>query len=408
MFTRSGTFPIRRARRATLGALIAVVAMATAASPSLAGGFSPTKVLRTAPAGADLEVRDIATFADDIAVVWEEDRAAGRKSFLRISQDGGSTFRSIKKLGAGAQEPQVDVCDRFERFAYVIGTYSTGPETRDVSLHLVHTANGSGGGGQFGRPDDERIARSPDVACVGRVRLAGAWFDESTSPTRVQVQIPSKGEFEPVPHFAANLGRGEVSRGLSVAATPHAVYVTWMRGDEVRFKRFSIGRDADATVTPHPTVTLFENPSAGRLRLAASGDRVALVYQARNDARIRISDDGGLTFSSAQTLIDGPSVGEATAYPTSVDMRGSRILVNGLYRISFPGEIPPDEDITAHTLFSTNGGDTFERSTAMRQGIQIGALVRSGGIQIPAEAWDQSAKVPQPMHQKLRFRTWPP
>ncbi|HEV8054265.1 MAG TPA: hypothetical protein VGP30_05510, partial [Candidatus Limnocylindrales bacterium] len=226
MFTRSGTFPIRRARRATLGALIAVVAMATAASPSLAGGFSPTKVLRTAPAGADLEVRDIATFADDIVVVWEEDRAAGQKTFLRISQDGGSSFGPIEDLGADAQEPQVDVCDRFERFAWVIGTYATGPETRDVSLHDVSTAQGGSlrFDGLF-RPDGERIARSPDIACVGRVRLAGAWFDESTSPTRVQVQIPSQKVFKVVPRFAANLGRGEVSRGLSVAATPHAVYV---------------------------------------------------------------------------------------------------------------------------------------------------------------------------------------
>jgi hypothetical protein len=352
--------------------------------------------------------------------VWQEGQPAEQRSFVRYSADGGTTFAGRARLGQGDafyelpdgpnRDPQVDVCHAEDGdVAVAVSILRIAPNQREVELDYFpldgstptrnYLQNGPAGG---------QVPVAPDIACIGQRRLVGAFIDRSTDPAHLKVVI-RRFDFCPVHctpplFYQFDLGPARASGGLSVAATADRAYVVWARGADVRLKSFSIADDLPATVTPHPAVTILESPRASDLTLGASGDRVVLAYRAANDARVRISDDRGQTFGPRIVYIDGPSeASELLAFPTSVDIRGGRILLGGGEQCCILGN-----NVTATSHFSPDGGVSWTSRSHSIHGMQLAALVSSGGGPRYLETWDQSRDVyPEPpRHQRLRVRGW--
>lgn len=388
--TRSVT-STRRIGFATLMAGVAILSITAVA----AGAYSPSMTLRTAADGVALNVQDMASKGGDVVVAWEEAQAAGPASFMRLSDDGGATYSPRFRLGyegALVREAEVDACAG-QAFAISAVAPAEHPDRWDVGLaYASFDGIGDNPEDNFLGFDNETNARHPDVACVGNRALAGAWLDASHSPARVELLIREMefcGDECTEPGFwnRYDLGPGRVADGVSVAATSDDVYVTWVRDDHVRIKHFSLG--GPGAVTPHPTVTLSGmKPGAAAPELAASASHLVLIYGAQNDARVRVSEDGGVTFGPRHTYVDGPSVGSAFAYPTSVDIRGTHIWLEGTYVIFHVGD--PTPDVTAWSAESIDGGAGWTRDHQLIAGDKIGVLADVGGIERAAEAWDDS------------------
>ncbi|MEO7117812.1 MAG: hypothetical protein ABIZ34_02440 [Candidatus Limnocylindrales bacterium] len=375
------------------------------ASPVAAGVATPNQILRTAP--SSLTLTDLAASGSKIAVAWTEDRSQGTVSFVRISPDGGQTFGARTRLGATlrTRESSLDVCKAggsdpawtLAAFAYqgAGDTWEVGAQDEAGAFFAL----GSG----IVAPD----VHDPDIACVGTIdagTLAVSWLDQTTSPPHAFVHLESFGSCgapcaDPPIDSTYDLGAGKpYVGGPSVAASGREIHVTWLTGYRVELKRFTIAEDG-MTVVEHATETAFTvDNSNGLVQIAANGQTVAIVYENRFDARVKVSENGGSSFAPYVVFVEGGVQGKARSYPRNPDVLGRRILVQGQSVFCSFGC-----GVQTFRSISNDGGHHWSTTTPNDpDGIELVAFFKTDTRGI-AEAWDQNYV--DVAHEKLRFHT---
>ena len=388
---------IRTARWALPMALLASVAAAT---PALAD-FGPTETVRTTSSGTDLDVTDLAWDGGTVATTWEEDQPAGRRVYLGWSTDRGTTWHRQRVDDRPSRDPQAAACagwvwaiDRLhvtgapahEWLVALSGRSTSTPEFQSSIL----TISGE--------------AREPNLACVGTRRLAAAWFQNSGDTWRVKVRsravIPQPKGDEP-PEQSFDLGTGDLSGGLAVAATKDMVYVAWFQGDTLKVRRFTVGAGPDYLLSNLETVSVATLPYAGSVELGAQGSRVVLAYSQHSDVKVRTSTTLGSAFGSARTIRNNSDKGFVSARPTTVGVKGERLVVGV---VEYFGDVGLSG--TGFGYLSTNGGASWTRKPSHDRGLVVAGLVKVGTGYRYAEAWDQSIydEGESPSVERLRFR----
>lgn len=389
--------PNRTARWALPVALLASVAVTT---PVLAD-FGPTITVRTTPAGTDLDVTDYAWDNGTIALTWDEEQPTGRRVRLGWSTDRGATWQQIRVDDRASRESQAAACagwvwaiDRLHPTgapAHEWLVALTGRSTSSSELHqAVLTLNGE--------------ARTPDLACVGTRRLAAAWFQKSGDTWRVKVRsrgviLQQKGDDPDEQSF--DLGTGDLYGGLAIAATKDMVYVAWFRGDTLKVRRFTVGAGPEYLLSGLETVNVATLPFAGGVEMGAQGSRVVLAYEQQSDVKVRISTTLGSAFGSARTIRNNSDKGFVSAQPTTVAVKGERLVVGVA---EYAGDIGLSG--AGFGYLSTNGGASWTRKPSHSRGVVVAGLVKVGTGYRYAEAWDQSIydDGDSPSVERLRFR----
>ncbi|MEA2621306.1 MAG: hypothetical protein QOH61_216 [Chloroflexota bacterium] len=384
--SRRGLGGPRATRRITTATGIAVVASLAIASSGLAMNFGPAVVLYSGGGHSWPTVDDIAAKGPVVAVAWTR-QLFEQPTFLRWSRDGGATFAPKVTLDdrTGAA---IDTCagsvwavtqDGIDGIAHLDGWRLDGAAHSHWPL-----AAGSHGG---------------DVACVGNRALATAWERNVNGAVRVKLQVRTitSGNLSPATTF--DLGTTNRPDELSVAATNHDIQVTWMKGRKLQLKRFDVGPGADPEVTPLPTqtVTTFVTDQAGSPLVAADASRVVLAYKYREDARVRVSENGGASFGTFHTLVDNTTGDVFIARPYSLDAFGGRIAANA-------ESAGGDSALTQ--LFVSQDGVAWSKAS-QSPGWQAAALFGTAASPRIGEAWDNYFHYPRPDHGKIRFHEGP-
>ena len=239
---------------------------------------------------------------------------------------------------------------------------------------------------------------------MGTRRLAAAWFQKSGSTWRVKVRtrgviLYPKGDMPPEQSF--DLGTGDEGRGLAIAATKDRVYVAWVQGTSIKLRRFSVGSAPHYNLSSLGTSTVGSLPHGGSVELGAQGDRVVLAYTQNSDVRLRRSTNRGASFGSSKTIRNNSDEGFVSAWPTSVSIKGERMVV-GVTEVA--GDIGFDG--AGFGYLSTNGGSSWTSKPHHLHGLLVAGLVKVGDGYRYAEAWDQSIhdESDDPAVERLRFR----
>ncbi len=369
------------------------------------GGFSGATTLRTGDDDVDVVLSDAATNGDRVAVGWQEERVGGPELFYRLSDDGGATFAATKTVDSrDSREMRMDICAGYVWSAYALHTDDADPGEWEIVLE-GNDVDGSGFiGALLTDPFEPTVGRFPDVACIGSVRTITAWIDEVDDPgDRVLIRIdpidpPVKGP-PPPPSYEYDLPAGEFSE-VAVAGTADRAYAAWVRDNRLRIKRFEIGPGPDSLVTTFPTLVLGEDiQPTGEMHMTAWGSNVALVYASFADTFVRVSTDGGQSFGPRERLLDGLYATEFGTGGTSLDLRGSKILVHG---IVVNGGNPFDVQVDQFRFRSSNLGSTWSGTQLGEQGRRMGVHTVVVGDVREVEAWDETFT--DAMNQRIRFR----
>jgi hypothetical protein len=379
-------------------ALAAVIGVVLASAPVSAAGFGPTKVLRSAATGVSLAVGSVEAWRDNIVVGWREDPPPAYKNFLRWSTNGGKTFGPVMDLGNGDFNygGAADVCGGF-----VIAL--TGATSNHQLVMFSLDDNSQSGRDLYG--PSEGTARSASLTCAGDRRLVVAWNDESISPPHTKVVIQPL--FESIPSYFFDLGPSDSGFAPAVAATGEGIHLAWINSGQLRYKRFSIANNQNASVTAHATVNLVSLPGGGELALGAYRDQVALAYRQNRDTMLKLSTNGGLSFGSPSTVVDKPDSGNDYSGPNGADIRGDRILIA---IVENNVSLPLPDAIRGSGRLSNDGGTSWQATPSHIGGYLSNVLYKAGGAERVAEAWDQRYFDPPGSipHEKLRFHTGNP
>lgn len=405
MARRSGSLDKRSGRRASGALVAAFAATVVLGTTALAGVFSPVQVLRSAPTGDDLHVEDIAGRGDDLVVGWSEQDVNGSRSYIRWSRDGGGTWSAVTPLLTATRDDpggvRVDICGPYAWAVQEEFDPAAGKEGALVPiLHRTHLNSGAHAAWDLGGSYNDGV----DIACGGErfVAVVSVTLDIHSNTRTVQLYVRSV-----VPGAFATrtfiVGMSD-DKGLAVSATNGAIQIAWVRNDGIRYRRYAVANDAEATITPFPKVTAIDltgpGPWGGSPLLAAHGSRVALAYRHNGGgARVHVSDDG-MTFGPA--VLSGPD-SEAGWVPRSLDMKAHRILFE-LEEVICCTEDP----VTSIGFLSTNLGGDWSETSRNASGTQLGILWRHQDGGRVAEAWDSRYRDPAPLHQKLRFHATAP
>jgi hypothetical protein len=237
-------------------------------------------------------------------------------------------------------------------------------------------------------------ARVPDVACGGE-RLVSAWYQRSGSTWRVQLRARGVHDSpgDSLPPFAADLGTGDWTRGLAVAATDTRAYVAWFRDGELRIRRYRIGSGAKHQLTYLDTTT-FAMSNATYIRISAGGDRAVVTYLRNDGVRTRATTDAGASWGSQRTVLAGAEC--QLVYPDSVAIRGATVVVSVARAAIVGGNSTVYRSVDSGVSWS-------EVSNAVRFGGRsvVGLSAPSGTTRI-VQAWDQAFDPNEP--QRVRFR----
>jgi hypothetical protein len=336
----------------------------------------------------------VQAWRDNIVVGWREDPGSAYKNFIRWSTDGGNSFGPVKDLGNGDFNygGTADICAGF-----VIAL--TGP-TSDHDLVMLSLDGVSESSRDLFGPS-EGTARSARLFCAGNRRLVVAWNDESISPARAKVVIQPL--FEQIPSYFFDLGPSNPGFAPAIAATGKGVHIAWNSGGQLRYKRFSIANNQNATVTAHATQNLGGLPGGGgEVALAANESQVALAFRNGHDTRLRLSTNSGATFGPSQTVVDRSDAGSVFAHPGSADINDNRILLSIFQTDTSLGS---PENVRSFGVLSKDGGATWVATPTHIGGSTQNTLFRSGSTWKVAEAWDQGWYEPPGTleHEKIKF-----
>lgn len=387
----------RTALRAMLGALSALLIVGSTVLAE--SGFSDPVTLRTGPAGAGVELEDVAAKGSNVSVVWEEFEGGQSDIRLRTSMDGGRTFRSQRLVeDRHGSNASTDIC---AGFAWVAHSFRLAGDPNTSDGLIVDGLAMSGpvvSGEALVSSGGSQNVDETDFACVGSRRRAAAWVDRDFKATSIvhvrflPILLDPNGQ-EP-PDFERSF-EADGFTPVALAASGSHAWLAWHTTDRrIRIKPFDVGPGPDFTVTPRPAVTLPDSgSSSGGIGLGAAGSRVVIAYGLNGHTFARVSTDWGASFGPRERLLTGFEDGLTSA--VSADIRGSRAVVHAVETGGFI-----DPAIRAHRFQSTNDGASWNGVLRDSDGIRMGAFTADGGTRL-VEAWDQSASNNDP--QRLRF-----
>lgn len=371
-------------------------ALLAASVPVSAGGFGGTTVLRTAAAGTEIRVGDIAARGSGVAVGWQENAPGGNKRvWMRRSANGGATFRTALRLDdRQSRDIEVDTCDGWAFASFTFresGEWLVGLDKHALTGPFFDQSALTLGG----------LSRKPDVACAGE-RLAVAWFQRVGGVWHVKLHargVNDEALGDVLPEVNLDLGVGTMMKGLALAGTGDHLFLTWFDGADVRFRRWDLGPGPDFDLLGAPVATLPDAEYGQNPELGVSGERLVYAYMNEADLRARVSATAAATWGPERTLEDMPFPSEVGAYPTSADVIGTRIVVAG----TIVGGI---EELAGEGFLqrTTNGGATWHRvaGTTIEDGQVVGAYRGTAGDPLLVQAWD--TWISDPATDRLRFR----
>lgn len=370
-------------RRALPLALLAT----SIAAPTLA--FAPTIPVLTGDFGDDIRVTDLATRAGNVAVALDVTLGSDHLSGLAWSTDRGATWDDQILADDRSRESQVAWCAGQPTMVFAERLTPPGTQwllwtmTRDPEVAVTGTR----------RWTESGISRKPDIACVANTNVALAWFQKQGNSYHVKVKAGSTVGYFPQ---SFDLGTGSMDRGLSIAASATRVYVSWFAGDKLRVRRFSIGGGSNHSLTSLGTTTVASLTYGDSPQVGADGDRVILAYMDKADLKVRRSTDRGVSFGAAKRLVNEPFPSEVGTRPTSVAVRGSTVAIGAVHFSEQPG--------SGTGFLSTNGGTSYVKQPSHAGGRLVAGLVKVGGDQRYAEAWDESFSDPNTQHIEFLHR----
>lgn len=370
---------------------LVAVAIAALAIPALAGpaaaGFGPTRTLRTADS---VFLQDVAAKGSGIGVVWEELASGTPVVRYRMSQDRGASWTATRRLDDRPnRDPEAAVCQGTLWVASKLRLDGDPPGEWDVVVD-GKDLDGSGEAGYLITDSFVSLTvRDPSIACIGDRFLAVTWLEKVTGEgwhawLRVFDPNPPIAPIVPAGTFETTIDLGPAARDVhpSMDATNDRLVVAWGQGGDLRFKRFDVAPGGSVALSGSATQTLASDPG-WTTAVAVAGSRVVLAYSRNNDLFTRRSTDGGASFSSPVKRLDGEPTCCFVAYPESVDIVGSRVLL-------LAGKAYGDLDafVEEWRFRSTDGGASFTKKKVGEQGARMGAWSGSARAPRAVEAWD--------------------
>ncbi len=335
----------------------------------------------------DLATADniLAPADNNIGVVWQK----GNLSFIRWSADRGDTFaarRSLRGAGLEATDPRLATCGDF---LWAASVWRSG-DIAEIGIDWF--APGSAQSGRF----TIGLGHSPDIACFGDV--LGVTYSRDERLRLAIFEGPCANAC--VPASDQDLGTAPEFELATIAATDRG-FVVARQANGILVHRFIVTDDGGGLdVSRKPAIEIGQE--GWFPQVAADGTRVVVAYQRLGQTHLRISDNRGKSF--------GPRIivsrfcrncFEGSSSPTSVDVRGSWILVEVVRGMG----VPPA--IEMQGFFSINTGQSWTKLDTHTGGHQHGVLV-DGEV---AEAWDKhlyADPVYGDVPQELRFRAYRP
>jgi hypothetical protein len=366
-----------------------VLAVALTAAPTLA--FQPTVQVIGNDPDVDMTVTDLSGRGGNLALSYQNDWTTHHFVGIAWSSDQGEAWSNLfidPEPGAIAvRESQVTVCGPFAVFVY---TLSDGGTDRTIQ---TNASPFDGGSSNVKTWTSSGVARKPDIACVAGAEVVSAWFEKHGDSYHVRVRTRRPADVVTSAQ-SFDLGVGTVNRGLAVATSSNRVYVAWFQGKDLKLRRFSIGTGSGHDLTSLGTSTIATLQYGYYPQIGADGTKVILAYMDKAALKVRRSTDRGGSFGSAKTLRPEPFPSEIGAYPTTVAIKGSRVVI-GAVEISEGGG-------KGLGYLSTDGGSSYSKVSSHSSGRIVAALVNVGGSYKYAEAWDQSISDPDP--EIIQFR----
>ena len=363
-------------RRVSVTGLLSSFLALVVALPAVAA-YEPAapEPLRTAK---KLRAQDITARGDDVVLGWREGGKPDRL-WMSLSRDGGETYqkgsgklRRFGLVGLAGRGLSLSVCGpRSERSFWAVTAYRSRTDRAgesDVLLTRRGLDRPASNAVQLfiTSPSAKRQVRDADVACVGDHHLAIAWLEKKNGKTRARLAIrrlTDAGRSESV--RTINLGSAVMNGGIAVAATPDAIHLVWTKTDKqhLRYERFRVksqkksrfvrglARGLAWSDVDHPVLT-------------ARGRNVAVAYSDAGTLKLRLSDDAGATFGTAEHLADGTIQKPSRA--RSISMSGTRVVVEAIDRRG-GGRVPARFE-------STDLGSSWTGLVFDNDGVRLGAL----------------------------------
>jgi len=391
-------------RRLLLAVASAMTLVMTAAVPMMGA----TKEAKPNPLRAENLLRAKAIAAGTtastpvVAVGWHEAAKPGRL-YLTFSKDGGKNYRknngNLRRspvVGVPALGMSMDIC---AGRIWVGTAYSSASDKAGDSDVFMTSRRINGAAAQALMTDTsaDRRVRDVSVTCVGNDLIAIGWLEKKADKYRARVMLRSTQTLGTTPKFKRtyNLGTAEFGSGLAIAGTTHSLAVAFVRGGDMRLKRFSIGDGIPPSVTRHALQTIATKEVREPV-LAASGERMAVAWSASGRVKAKVSTDLGKTFSGPRVLV--PTGGlKKRSRPYSVDVVGDRIVVEAAAWAKATGKYTPQR------IQSLNGGATWGVRSYGHAGARFGALFPGASkSSLLMETWHNNA--PKGARDTLRAR----
>lgn len=308
---------------------------------------------------------------------WLQGTAASAKVFRVVSNDGGATWGTPKKVyqfGAQQHNPDVAVCgDR----VYVTFAMESGVESQ---IQFAYSTNGGQtftfvGTIGIGRDTPDILEDKPRVECFGATRVFVVWADGN---------VEFRGSIDGGLNFLYSMdleGDKLITREASIANDGKNVYVAYDTDDPVNVPNgammFQKSTDGGVTFSPEATITFHpgDGPKPSHPELAAFGTRIALAYMSGNAAdivRTMVSVDRGNSWPKARKLATGKMSASIAAAKGRLDL---------LYA---------DDAKVVHRV-STSDGLAWSAETTVALGQQMGAYGTAAASTKPTwvAAWTQ-------------------
>ena len=394
------------------GLLLAVASAMTLVMTAAAPMMGATKEAKPSPLRAEnlLRAKAIAVgkIKEDgvkrsvVAVGWHETANPGRL-YLTFSKDGGKDYR--KNNGNLRRKPVVgvptlgmsmDICA--SRIWIGTGYSSASDKAGDSDVFMTsRRINGQAAQALMTNTAADRRVRDVSVACVGNDLIAIGWLEKKAGTYRARMMLRSTQTLGTTPKFKRtyNLGPAEFESGLAIAGTANSVGVAFVRGDDLRLKRFSIGDGIPPAVNGHALQTIATREVREPV-LAALGQRMVVAWSGNGKVKAKTSANLGKTFGGSKILI-GTGGLKHRSRPYSIDVVGDRIVVEAAAWAKATGKYTPQR------IQSLDGGKTWGTRSYGHAGGRYGALLRGADKSSSLmEAWHNNA--PKGSRDTLRAR----
>jgi hypothetical protein len=356
----------RRSSSPILAAMVALALLAVAALPVSAAAWS--QPLRLAGPGT-YWASNVASEHNNVVVSW---LANSSSLVYRVSSDKGRSFAPPVNLGS-ANPGSVTLCGGFVAAVRV----NSGAGTVKLDLRSI---DGTLSATRMLASGRDLSLTGNGVTCVAGRRVATFWDEWIAGELHLKVAVVPV--FESLQSYEFDLGVAHLHRVRGITASDTRIWVAWSRDVGIIVQRLNVASGPAMKVTKGSRVRIARNTVAPGVGIAAVGNRVYIGYGHDDDAFIRISNDGGRTFSRARTLYDSTAADPVDFFGLTAR---ENVVVANIHLGPWCGGCVGSN----MAVYSTNWGRTWA-SGPENGGGYMGAiaLVGSGPQMRIAQAWD--------------------